>query len=59
VVFPHFLKPAQIIVADGMPFVKSSALEFSGTNFGQIMDQPGSHRIFQFNFFQHGLTPLL
>jgi hypothetical protein len=34
VVFPHFLKPAQIFVADGVAFVKSCALKFSGANFG-------------------------
>jgi hypothetical protein len=56
-VFPHFLKTAEIFVADRVSFVKGRAFEFSRTNLGHVMGQPGSHRFFQFNFFQHDLTP--
>jgi hypothetical protein len=46
VVFPHFLKTAEIFVADGVPLVEGSAFEFSGTNLGHVMGQLGSHRFF-------------
>ncbi len=36
-IFPHFLKSAQIFVADRMSFVKGSAFEFPGTDLGHIV----------------------
>jgi hypothetical protein len=36
-IFPHFLKTAQIFVADGMAFLKGCSFEFSGTNLGHIV----------------------
>ena len=44
-IFSHFLKTAQIFIANGMAFMEGRALEFTGTDFGNIMSHLGSHCI--------------
>jgi hypothetical protein len=45
-ILPEFLQVAQIFIAHGVPFVKCSALKFSGTDFSDIMGQFHAYSIF-------------
>jgi hypothetical protein len=45
-ILSELLQPTQILVAYRVPFMKSRAFKFSGTDFGHVMGQFHTHCIF-------------